>query len=279
MTVTEALPGFPAASVAVAVIELAPAVSATLVLKALPGSSGTVCPFTSKVSIALASLTLPSTRIIGCVVSVPSGGVEIATTGAVLSSVTEMLACPGFPSASWAVTVIAFAPSTRFALPAKVPPETGKLVPLTSTLATVLASLTTPDTITGVCFVRLPAAGAVIVICGPKVSTVTVIESEAEPAAFVAVAVSVCVPSASESERLHVPPETVAAWPFTVTLGAVPPTLPETATCEPTSAPSAGLVIWTVGGSSTGGVPSGIPILALPAAPVVLWIRTPNTQP
>ena len=172
-----------------------------------------------------------------------------------------------------------FAPSASAAEPLNAPAVTGKLVPPIETTATGLASATVPVTATGVWLVKLPAAGAPIVISGPCVSRVTATSALALPAALLAVAVSVCVPSASVSVALQLVPPTAAAWPFTVT-AAPAETVPVTTTAELASAaPFAGLVIATTGGLGRGGVPTGIPIFALPSGPSVPWMRTPNTQP
>jgi hypothetical protein len=72
-------------------------------------------------------------------------------------------------------------------------------------------------------------AGAVTVIAGGVVSRVVVTEEEAEPKAFVAVAVSVFAPWLSGTWAVKVVPETVAELPFTVTVtGGVPETVPLT---------------------------------------------------
>jgi hypothetical protein len=148
VTCATACPAFPAVSVATAVIVLAPSTRVTVAVKALPDSAAG-WPLTVTLAIPPASVAVPVTWSETLVTVCPSVGLEMATAGGVVSPfwrVAWTVACPSFPAASVAATVIVLAPAVRGTEAVKAPPESGTTWPLTVTLAMALASVTVPMT-------------------------------------------------------------------------------------------------------------------------------------
>ncbi|MEX2205980.1 MAG: hypothetical protein WEF50_07090 [Myxococcota bacterium] len=193
---------------------------------------------------------------------------------------TEIAPDPELPAASTATALIGFGPSASETVVVNAPPVSGTLAPFTVKPVIGLASVTVPLTTTESAAVSKPSAGVVIVTTGGVVSRVTPTCALAEPAALVAVAMSVFAPSARGTTALYVDPESVAATPFTLIETPAPLKLPVTATeAVASSAALAGDPIEIVGALPTGGVPEAIPSFAEPSGPSVDWMRTPNTQP
>jgi hypothetical protein len=110
VTEIAAVPVFPAASVADALIGFDPTATDTVVVNA-PELSVTGVSFTVNALIGLASVTVPVTVTGVPATSAPSAGPVIVTTGGVVSSVAETEA-DADPSALVAVAVSVFPPST-----------------------------------------------------------------------------------------------------------------------------------------------------------------------
>ena len=169
-----------------------------------------------------------------------------------MSSVTERVSVVAFPAASVATVVSVFAPSVSATDPVKCPSApTVKGVPFTATV-TADASVTDPDTVTGLWFVIRPFVGAVTANTGACVSRVTVRTwLVALPAASVAVTVRMLLPSLSATAPWNAPVESTGRGiPFTLAVTAVRSvTVPETeVVVSLVINPSAGLVSVSTGG-------------------------------
>src|SRR6266516_3067189 len=211
----------PAASVAAYVIVFALGASGTSTENAPPPPSGAGLPFTVSV-LAVASVTVPVVVTDAALMMSPSAGCVTAIAGAWVSSVTIRTTVAVLVAASCAVTVSGLAPSASGTWPVKTPaPSTGTGVPFTSTV-TGVASVTVPDTVTGVCFVMRPSVGAVTASAGGCVSSVTArVSVVAFPAASVATVVRVFAPSVSVTDPLKWrSAPTVSGVPFTATVTA-----------------------------------------------------------
>src|SRR2546430_2273027 len=216
----------PAASVAAYVMVFALGTSGTSTENAPPAPSATGLPFTVSV-LVVASVTVPLVVTDAALMTSPSTGCVTAITGACVSRVTIRTIVAVFVAASRAVTVSGFAPSASGACPVNTPaPSTGSGIPFTSTV-TGVASVTVPDTVTGVTRVIRPSV------------------------ASVAVTARMLLPSARETEPVNAPvASTGNGIPFTFTVTAVRSvTVPDTVTlvCLVIS-PSVGLVSVSTGG-------------------------------
>src|SRR6267154_2754196 len=212
----------PAASVAAYVIVFALGTSGTSTENAPPAPSATGLPFTVSV-VVVASVTVPLVVTDAALMTSPSNGCVTAITGACVSSVTIRTIVAVFVAASRAVTVSEFAPSASEACPVNTPAaSTGRGIPFTSTV-TGVASVTVPETVTGVCRVIRPSVGAVTASAGGCVSSVSVCVSVvAFPAASVATVVRVFEPSVNGTDPLKRPSDpTASGAPFTVTVTTV----------------------------------------------------------
>src|SRR6266516_3231545 len=173
--------------------------------------------------IVFASVTVPLVVTDAALMMSPSAGCVTAIAGAWVSSVTMRTTVAVLVAASCAVTVSGFAPSASGAWPVNTPaPSTGNGTPFTSTV-TGVASVTVPDTVTGVCFVMRPSVGAVTASAGGCVSSVTErVSVVAFPAASVATVVRVFEPSVNGTDPLKRPSDpTAIGAPFTVTVTTV----------------------------------------------------------
>ena len=141
VTVTEAEPVLPAASVAERVIVFKPSTKASEV-RVTWGTPSTV----------------QATAIGDAFVSVPSAGFVMTTTGAMVSSVTVTEAEPVLPAASVAERVIVFKPSTK----------------ASEVRVTWGTPSTVQSTVIGDTAVSVPFVGAVMTTTGAMVSTVQV---------------------------------------------------------------------------------------------------------
>src|SRR6266700_407733 len=241
----------PAASVAAYVIVFAFGTSGTSAEKLPPALSPTGLPLIVSV-VAVASVTVPLVVTEAALMTSPSAGCATAITGAWVSSVTIRTIVAVLVAASRAVTVSGFAPSASGTCPVNTPaPSTGSGIPFTSTV-TGVASVTVPETVTGVWRVMSPSVGAVTASTGGWVSRVTwrtwVVVL---PAASVAVTLRMFVPSVRATGPLNDPvPSTANGTPFTLTVTAVRSvTVPATVTlASRVIRPSAGLVSVSTGG-------------------------------
>src|SRR2546429_501094 len=163
----------PAASVAAYVMVFALGTSGTSTENAPPAPSATGLPFTVSV-LVVASVTVPLVVTDAALMTSPSTGCVTAITGACVSSVTARVLVVAFPAASVATVVRVFEPSVNGTDPLKRPSDpTASGAPFTVTVTTV-ASVTDPDTVTGVWFLISPFAGAVTANTGGCVSRMTV---------------------------------------------------------------------------------------------------------
>ena len=214
VTCATACPTFPAVSVATAVIVLAPSTRVTVAVKALPDSAAG-WPLTVTLAIPPVSVAVPVTWSEALVTVWPSVGLVMATAGGVVSPfwrVTWTVACPTFPAASVAATVIVLAPAVRETGAVKAPPESGTTWPLTVTRGMALASVTVPLTWIGELAKTCPAVGLAIATTGGRVSVVKwETACPALPAWSARVRSIVCAPSASPGAGVKVRPVAVTA--------------------------------------------------------------------
>ena len=203
--------------------------------------------------IVFASVTDPSTVSAVWLVMKLLVGAVMVMAGGVVSSLPATAAVPRFPAASCAVTVRVLEPSASVTPAVKVDPTRLAAWPFTLTDAMLLASLTLPVTVMAAWLVRKLAAGPVIVMAGPTVSSLPVtVAVPVSPAESRAVTVIVLDPSVNVRLVAKPPPLGVTLWPFTVSSTIVPvvPTDPLTAICDPlVRKPVTGAVIVTVGGT------------------------------
>src|SRR6266705_2749142 len=266
----------PAASVAAYVIVFAFGTSGPSDEKLPPALSPTGLPLIVSV-VAVASVTVPLVVTDAALMTSPFAGCATAITGAWVSSVTIRTSVAVLLAASRAVTVSGFAPSASGTRPVKTPaPSTGNGMPFTSTV-TGVASVTVPDTVTGVCRVISPSGGAVTTSTGGWVSRVTVrVSVVAFPAASVATVVSVFDPSVSATEPLNCPSApTGNGAPFVATVTAV------ASVTDPDTVVDVWFVMRPFAGAvtaNTGGCVSSMMVrtwvVALPAASVAVTVRT-----
>src|SRR6266568_2358184 len=265
----------PAASVAAYVIVFAFGTSGTSAEKLPPALSPTGLPLIVSV-VAVASVTVPLVVTEAALMTSPSAGCATAITGAWVSSVTIRTIVAVLVAASRAVTVSGFAPSASGTCPVNTPaPSTGSGIPFTSTV-TGVASVTVPETVTGVWRVMSPSVGAVTASTGGWVSRVTVrVSVVAFPAASVATVISVFDPSVRATDPLKWPSgPTASGVPFTVTVTAV------ASVSDPDTDTVGWFVMSPLAGAltaSTGGWVSSVTwrtwVVVLPAASVAVTLR------
>src|SRR6266568_4672464 len=190
--------------------------------------------------------------------------------------VTVILVVALLPAASVAAYVIVFAFGTSGTSAEKLPPALSPTgLPLIVSVVGV-ASVTVPETVTGVWRVMSPSVGAVTASTGGWVSRVTVrVSVVAFPAASVATVISVFDPSVRATDPLKWPSgPTASGVPFTVTVTAV------ASVSDPDTDTVGWFVMSPLAGAltaSTGGWVSSVTwrtwVVVLPAASVAVTLR------
>lgn len=118
------------------------------------------------------SLIMPATSMTAWLVTKPSGGESMVTTGARVSKAASMVAVPMLPTWSVATAVITLLPSSRSMEADHWPPATATAAPFSARVAKGSSRL--PDTVIGLVAKALPVSGAAIATTGSVTSSTMV---------------------------------------------------------------------------------------------------------